>query len=73
MFDITEDTLCNSIMREFDFPYAVFRTEDIDVRDEESHDGEHIPALEIMEDDGQPLEDNDFDNCLFRRNTFNFV
>ena len=35
VFDITEDTLCNSIMREFDFPYAVFRTEDIDVRDEE--------------------------------------
>ena len=35
VFDITEDTLCNSIMREFDFPYAIFRTEDIDVRDEE--------------------------------------
>ena len=34
----------------------------IDVRDDESHDGDHIPALEIMEDDGQPLEDNDFDN-----------
>lgn len=32
----------------------------IDVRDDESHDGE-IPALEIMEDDGQPLGDEDFD------------
>ena len=34
----------------------------IDVRDDESHDDEdHIPALEIMEDDGQPLGDTDFD------------
>ena len=34
----------------------------IDVRDDESHDGDYIPALEIIDEDGQPLEDNDFDS-----------
>jgi hypothetical protein len=33
----------------------------IDVRDDESHDGEHIPALEIIDESGQPLGDTDFD------------
>lgn len=33
----------------------------IDVRDDESHDGDHIPALEIMEESGQPLDEIDFD------------
>ena len=34
----------------------------IDVREDESYDGDHeIPALEIMDDAGQPLGDNDFD------------
>jgi hypothetical protein len=34
----------------------------IDIRDDESTDGEHVPALEIMEGSGQPLKDEiDFD------------
>jgi hypothetical protein len=34
----------------------------IDIRDDESTDGEHVPALEIMEGSGQPLRDEiDFD------------
>jgi hypothetical protein len=33
----------------------------IDVRDDESHDGDQIPALEIMDEAGQPLGDTDFD------------
>jgi hypothetical protein len=34
----------------------------IDIRDDESTDGEHVPALEIMEGSGQPLSDDiDFD------------
>ena len=34
----------------------------IDIRDDESVDGEHVPALEIMEGAGQPLTDEiDFD------------
>ena len=34
----------------------------IDIRDDESTDGEHVPALEIMEESGQPLMDEiDFD------------
>jgi hypothetical protein len=34
----------------------------IDIRDDESTDGEHVPALEIMEGSGQPLTDEiDFD------------
>lgn len=33
----------------------------IDVRDDESHDGDHIPALEIMDESGQPLDEIDFD------------
>ena len=34
----------------------------IDIRDDESTDGEHVPALEIMEESGQPLKDEiDFD------------
>jgi hypothetical protein len=34
----------------------------IDIRDDESIDGEHVPALEIMEGSGQPLKDEiDFD------------
>ena len=47
---------------------TVFSTENpeesdmiIDVRDDESHDGDHIPALEIVDEDGQPLGDMDFD------------
>ena len=32
----------------------------IDVRDDESHD-DHIPALEIIDESGQPLGDTDFD------------
>lgn len=35
----------------------------IDIKDDESNDGDHIPALEIMEDDGKPLSDGiDFVN-----------
>jgi hypothetical protein len=35
----------------------------IDIKDEESNDGDHVPALEIMEDNGKPLMDDiDFDN-----------
>ena len=30
----------------------------IDIRDDESTDGEHVPALEIMEGSGQPLADD---------------
>lgn len=34
----------------------------IDIRDDESTDGDHVPALEIMEESGQPLRDEiDFD------------
>jgi hypothetical protein len=34
----------------------------IDIRDDESIDGNHVPALEIMEGSGQPLADDiDFD------------
>lgn len=34
----------------------------IDIRDDESTDGDHVPALEIMEGSGQPLRDEiDFD------------
>ena len=34
----------------------------IDAREDESYDGDHeIPALEIMDEVGQPLGDNDFD------------
>lgn len=34
----------------------------IDIRDDESTDGDHVPALEIMEESGQPLKDEiDFD------------
>ena len=34
----------------------------IDIRDDESTDGEHVPALQIMEGSGQPLKDEiDFD------------
>lgn len=33
----------------------------IDVRDDESHDGDPIPALEIIDESGQPLGDTDFD------------
>ena len=32
----------------------------IDVREDESHD-DHIPALEIIDESGQPLGDTDFD------------
>lgn len=35
----------------------------IDIKDEESNDGDHVPALEIMEDTGKPLMDDiDFVN-----------
>jgi hypothetical protein len=33
----------------------------IDAREDESYDGDHIPALKIMDDAGQPLGDDDFD------------
>ena len=49
---------------------TVFSTENpddtdmiIDIKDEESNDGDHVPALEIMEGDGKQLTDEfDFDN-----------
>jgi hypothetical protein len=49
---------------------TVFSTENpddtdmiIDIKDEESNDGDHVPALEIMEGDGKQLTDGfDFDN-----------
>ena len=35
----------------------------IDIKDDESNNGDHVPALEIMEDSGKPLVDElDFDN-----------
>jgi len=33
----------------------------IDVRDDESYNEDHVPALTIMEEEGQPLGDTDFD------------